>query len=241
MQPEPTGAAVALCEVTRSYRLGDGSTLCAADRIITTFSPGQTTAVLGASGSGKSTLLHLIGAVDRPDSGRITVDEVEITSLGRNALADYRASIGFVFQQFHLLPALTALDNVLAPLVARTVNFDKHDRARALLAAVGLSGREHALPAHLSGGQQQRVAIARALIHGPRLVLADEPTGNLDSTTAAGTLDLMYELQREGGTTLIIATHDHTIAERSDHILRIVDGQLRDGQVNPSTEAEIIT
>lgn len=219
------GVAVHLENVSKAYRLGDGSTLTAADDITLTIEPGQFTAVVGASGSGKSTLLHLIGAIDRPDIGTITVGKSDITALGRRDLADYRASIGFIFQQFHLLPALTVTDNILAPLVARKTSYDRHERACELVVAVGLAGRESALPSQLSGGQQQRVAIARALVAEPQVVLADEPTGNLDSHTAAEILDLLRSLQHDHGTTLVMATHDHNIAATADYTIHIRDGR----------------
>ncbi|UUZ60209.1 ATP-binding cassette domain-containing protein [Nocardioides sp. B-3] len=150
------GPAVSLRGVTKEYRLGDGSTLRAADAITHDIPSGVITTFMGASGSGKSTLLHLIGSIDTPDSGSITVAGTELSRLNRKQRADYRSRIGFIFQRYHLLPALTALDNVLAPLAARKVNFDKHDRARDLLSMVGLKGREDSLPSQLSGGQQQR-------------------------------------------------------------------------------------
>lgn len=219
------GVTVHLEHVSKTYRLGDGSTLTAADDVTLTLAAGRFTSVVGASGSGKSTLLHLIGAIDRPDHGTITVGEHDITTLNRRDLADYRAGIGFIFQQFHLLPALTVTDNVLAPLVSRKTDFDRHQRARDLIIAVGLTGRETALPSQLSGGQQQRVAIARALIAKPVLILADEPTGNLDSTTSAEITDLLTSLQRDHGTTLVMATHDLDLAHAADHIIHIHDGR----------------
>lgn len=219
-----TGSRVELSHVNKTYTLGDRSTLHAVDDATLTIPGGTLTALCGASGSGKSTLLHLMGAIDTPDSGTITVAGTEVTALRRNALADYRASIGFIFQQFHLLPALTVLDNVLAPLVARKTTFDRHERAAELLKAVGLNDRADSLPSQLSGGQQQRVAIARALISSPGLLLADEPTGNLDSTTAHEVLDLIAELQAARGTTVVIATHDADIAQRAHHVIRVTDG-----------------
>ncbi|OFE15181.1 ABC transporter [Humibacillus sp. DSM 29435] len=183
-------------------------------------------AVTGPSGSGKSTLLHLIGAIDRPDAGTITVDDTEVTTLTRGALARYRRGIGFVFQRYNLLPALTALDNVTAAVLPYPTDFDKKTRAAALLAQVGLAGRENSLPSRLSGGQQQRVAIARALIGRPRLILADEPTGNLDSHTGAEILALLLGLRDTEGVTIMIATHDPTIAAQADHTIHITDGQI---------------
>lgn len=183
-------------------------------------------AITGASGSGKSTLLHLIGAIDRPDGGTISVDGTDVTKIRRLRFAEYRRSIGFVFQRYQLLPALTALDNVIAPMLPIRVDFRKAERARKLLAAVGLEGREGALPAQLSGGQQQRVAIARALIGRPRLMLADEPTGNLDSTTGAEILELLGRLQVAYGMTMLIATHDQDVAVRADRVVRLRDGSV---------------
>jgi putative ABC transport system ATP-binding protein len=219
------GAAVRVEDLVKVYRLGDGSILTATDHITLDVQPGTTTAFVGSSGSGKSTLLHLIGAITRADSGTITVGGQLITGMRRRQLADYRATIGFVFQQFHLLPAFTALDNILAPVAGRRVDFDRHERAHELLADVGLAGREAALPSQLSGGQQQRVAIARALINDPRLILADEPTGNLDSTTAAEILQLLQDLQSRRGTTVMLATHDPDLAATCDQTIHIKDGQ----------------
>ncbi len=218
------GAVVTLDQVTKTYRLGDSSSLVAADDVTLTLAAGSRTALVGASGSGKSTLLHLIGAIDVPDSGTITVGEDVITSFSRRQLADFRATIGFVFQQFHLLAALSLLDNVAAPLVGRKVT-GKRRRALEALDAVGLADRAGALPAQLSGGQQQRVAIARALVVRPRLLLADEPTGNLDSHTADDILDLLGELHGRYGTTIVLATHDPDVAGTCDDLIRIVDGR----------------
>lgn len=220
-----SGARIRLEHVTKAYTLGDGSTLTAADDVTLDIPAGAFTCFTGPSGSGKSTLLHLIGAVDVPDAGTISVDDRTITAMNRRDLADYRASIGFVFQQFHLIPSLNLLDNVLAPLVERKTTYDRHDHARQLLNAVGLGNRTTAMPSQLSGGQQQRVAIARALVGRPNLLLADEPTGNLDSTTATEILDLLRSLQHDHGATLVMATHDPTIAATADHQVTIHDGR----------------
>ena len=173
-------------------------------------------------------MLHLIGAFERPDSGVITVNGTEVTALRGNALADYRRTVGFVFQRYNLLPALTALDNVLAPVLPYRTGWDKRDRARQLLAAVGLAGRERSLPSRMSGGEQQRIAIARALINTPALLLADEPTGNLDSATAAGILDLLARLRAEHHMTILLASHDPQVAARAERVIRLRDGAISD-------------
>ncbi|GLZ77752.1 macrolide ABC transporter ATP-binding protein [Actinorhabdospora filicis] len=200
--------------------------IAACDGVDLTVARGEVVALTGPSGSGKSTLLHLIGALDTPDEGVIEVGDVTVTSLRRKDLAGYRRSVGFVFQRFHLLPALTALENVLAPLVPYDVKRPDRERARCLLDAVGLKDRADALPSKLSGGQQQRVAVARALVGEPGLLLADEPTGNLDSATGEEIAELLLGLREERGTTLVIATHDEGFAGRCDRVVRVRDGRL---------------
>jgi putative ABC transport system ATP-binding protein len=219
-------ALVELVDVSKRYTLGDGSVLHAVRKASLEVEAGTRVGLVGASGSGKSTLLHLIGAIDVPDEGEISVAGTAITGLGRRRLADYRSGVGFVFQQFHLLPALSLLDNVTAPLVGRRSSRERNLRARMMLEAVGLSDRASARPDQLSGGQQQRVAIARALVVEPALILADEPTGNLDSATAAEILHLLGEVQEQFGTTLIIATHDQKVAASCDQVVAIRDGRL---------------
>lgn len=214
--------------VTKKYRLGDGSELRAVDDVTFNFEAASVTGVVGASGSGKSTLLHLLGAIDEPDAGTITVGDETITGYSRRRLADYRARVGFVFQQFHLLPALSAVDNVAAPLVFRLSTRERNERAMRMLTAVGLGDRADSRPEQLSGGQQQRVAIARALVVEPALLLADEPTGNLDSASAAEILEVLLEVQQRFSATLIIATHDSRVAEQCDRVV-----QVRDGRVEP--------
>jgi putative ABC transport system ATP-binding protein len=218
---------VDLEQVSKRYVLGDSSVINAADNVTLTIAPGTRTALVGSSGSGKSTLLHLIGAIDVPDAGRISVDGQEITGLSRRRLADYRAGIGFVFQQFHLLSALSVVDNVAAPLVNRCPLKESRSRALEMLDAVGLGGRRNSRPDQLSGGQRQRVAIARALVVRPTLILADEPTGNLDSATAAEITDLLAATQEQCGATLIIATHDQHIAQTCDVVMEVRDGRVR--------------
>ncbi len=220
------GALVELTDVTKSYAVGPDSHLVATDAVSLEIGSGSTVALVGASGSGKSTLLHLIGAMDIPDSGTIVVDGLRLSGLSRRRLAQFRRGIGFVFQRFHLLPALSVEDNVLAPLLPYRTGFDRRARARELLDAVGLAVRKDALPSRLSGGQQQRVAIARALINHPSLLLADEPTGNLDSTTGMEILDLLLELQGSTGMTVVLATHDPEVAARCARVVRLKDGSV---------------
>jgi putative ABC transport system ATP-binding protein len=227
-ESRPTaGAAVDLHDVSKRYDSGDRA-IDALDRVSLALEAGGLLAVTGPSGSGKSTLLHLLGAMDVADSGAIRVGDTEVTTLSRSGLVAYRRRIGFVFQRFHLLPALTAVDNVAAPLLPHRTSFDKHERARALLDAVGLAGREDALPAELSGGQQQRVAIARALVGDPILLLADEPTGNLDTRTGGAILDLLLELRAARGMTVVLATHDTILASRCERVVRLLDGRVLD-------------
>ncbi|MGP7999388.1 MAG: ABC transporter ATP-binding protein [Streptosporangiaceae bacterium] len=224
----PGDGALELRGVGKRYGTGQGGQVIAADHVSFTIEAGAFVAVTGASGSGKSTMLHLIGAIERPDSGVITVNGTEVTALRGAALADYRRTVGFVFQRYNLLPGLTALDNVLAPVLPYRTSWDKRARARQLLAAVGLAGRERSLPSQMSGGEQQRIAIARALINTPALLLADEPTGNLDSATATGVLDLLARLRAEHRITILLASHDPQIAARAERLIRLRDGAVVD-------------
>ncbi|HCG03252.1 MAG TPA: ABC transporter [Chloroflexi bacterium] len=229
----PGRGANAVVEAVAKRYATDRNVVAALDSVSFTADPGSLVAVMGPSGSGKSTLLHLIGAMDTADEGRIVVGDYEVTKLARREQPAYRRRIGFVFQRFHLLPALTALDNVAAPLLPYHVDFDKHERARTLLAGVGLGDREQALPSELSGGEQQRVAIARALVNEPFLLLADEPTGNLDSRTGAEIMELLLELRERHGMTVIVATHDAVVASACERIIRLRDGQVVDEMTVP--------
>jgi putative ABC transport system ATP-binding protein len=226
--PAPGSAALELRGVSKRYGTGTGGQVTAAGDVTFTIEAGAFVALTGASGSGKSTMLHLIGAIERPDSGTIISNGTDVTALRGAALADYRRTVGFVFQRYNLLPGLTALDNVLAPVLPYRTSWDKRQRARELLAAVGLAGRERSLPARMSGGEQQRIAIARALINTPPLLLADEPTGNLDSATAAGILDLLARLRAEHHITILLASHDPQIAARAERLIRLRDGAVVD-------------
>jgi putative ABC transport system ATP-binding protein len=188
--------------------------------------PGRVVAITGASGSGKSTLLGLMAGLDAPTTGRIVIDGTDITALGEEALARLRGEkIGIVFQFFHLLPSLTAYENILVPMeIAGTAGAPA--RARALLHDVGLAERGHHYPSQLSGGEQQRVAIARALANDPPILLADEPTGNLDSATGHQIVDLLVSVKQARGRTLILVTHDPELAGLADEILALRDGRL---------------
>jgi putative ABC transport system ATP-binding protein len=187
---------------------------------------GRVVAVTGPSGSGKSTLLGLIAGLDAPTAGRILIDGVDITALGEDALAKLRgAKIGFVFQFFHLLPSLTAFENVLVPMEIAGVR-RAGGRAASLLAEVGLTDRSHHYPSQLSGGEQQRVAIARALANDPPILLADEPTGNLDSATGHHIVELLLNIHRTRGTTLVLVTHDPELAALADVTVALRDGRI---------------
>ncbi len=185
-------------------------------------------AIVGASGVGKSTFLHIVGGLERPESGSILCGDVNVYSLSQERLARFRNErVGFVFQFHHLLPEFTALENIMMPALIRGDDRDSASlAAAALLGAVGLSARGHHRPGELSGGEQQRVAVARALVLNPSVVLADEPTGNLDSHTGEAIHDLIKKLNRERGITFIIVTHNDRLAMRADRIFRMADGVL---------------
>jgi len=188
---------------------------------------GEAVAIIGASGSGKSTLLGLLAGLDLPTAGKVHLDAVDIFTLDEDSRAALRGKIlGFVFQSFQLLPALTAIENVMLPLELSQQNKNAEAIARKLLERVGLAKRLNHYPKQLSGGEQQRVAIARAFATDPKLLLADEPTGNLDSATGIQIIDLMFELNREHGTTLVLVTHDEALSRRCSRQIRLADGKL---------------
>jgi putative ABC transport system ATP-binding protein len=212
---------------TRSF--GSNSTrVVALDALSLTIERGEFVAVFGPSGSGKTTLLQLLGALDRPTTGTVRFEGRPLEALGDAALAELRLrALGFVFQQFNLIPTLTAAENVEAALAPLTRSRSERRRViRHHLEAVGLGRRARHLPSQLSGGEQQRVAIARALARSPRVVLADEPTGNLDTRNGKAVLDLLAQLHRDLGMTLVLVTHDEWIADRADRVLRLADGRL---------------
>jgi len=214
-------------EVKKAYHIG--KVLVPAIRNISfNVEEGEFLTIFGPSGSGKSTLLHLIGCLDRPDEGRIIIDGADVLNLSDNQLAQLRLTkIGFVFQFFNLLPRLTALKNVMLPLIVAGVpDGESEKRAKEMLALVGLETRMKHRPAELSGGEQQRIAIARALMNNPKIVLADEPTGNLDTKTGWEIVQFMKRLNEEKGQTFIVVTHDPHIAEAADRIIYLKDGVI---------------
>lgn len=214
-----------LHEVSRTVTSGAGP-LTILHPTSFTIPRGRSVAITGPSGSGKSTLLGLLAGLDTPTTGHVLVDGVNITALGEEALARLRGEkIGIVFQFFHLIPSLTALENVLVPMELAGVA-DARTRATALLAEVGLQDRGHHYPSQLSGGEQQRVALARALANDPPLLLADEPTGNLDSATGQQVIDLLFSVNRRHGRTLILVTHDRELAAMADEAIALRDGRI---------------
>ena len=216
---------IQLNRVTKTVRSGTESLTILSD-VTLEIPEGQFIALTGASGSGKSTLLGLIAGLDAPSSGTILIDGDDITSMSDDGLAEIRsAKIGFVFQSFHLIPSLTAFENVLIPMEIRGVR-DARDRANELLREVDLSDRGHHYPAELSGGEQQRVAIARAFANKPRILLADEPTGNLDSKNGQHIFELMTGLHEQRGVTLVLVTHDHALAAAAQRQIVLKDGRV---------------
>jgi putative ABC transport system ATP-binding protein len=229
--------AYELVEASRDF--GERSAAVhALDGLDLTIDRGEFVAVFGPSGSGKTTLLQLLGALDRPSRGSVRFEGQALERLGDAALADLRLrALGFVFQQFNLIPTLTAAENVEAALAP--LGTSQHERGEAAaqhLDAVGLAARAGHLPSQLSGGEQQRVAIARALARSPRVVLADEPTGNLDSQNGEMVMDLLARLHRELAITLVLVTHDEWIAERADRVLRLADGRVASDSAQPVAE-----
>lgn len=226
---------IRLQSVVQRYRVADGVDVLALDRADVGIAPREVVAIVGPSGSGKSTLLRLIGGLESPTAGEIEVGGERVSEMSGRELVSYRRRVGFVFQRFNLLPALTAFENVLVPALPdrRSRGLDT-GRATELLNAVGVGHRADFFPSRLSAGEQQRVAIARALMNEPRLVLADEPTGSLDSRASSAIMDLLLELRQSHGVTLLVATHDPLVAERADRTIHLRDGKIDRSAPSPT-------
>ena len=224
--------------LTRHYHVGK-STVAALSNVDLTIPHGEFTALVGPSGSGKSTLLNLIGGLDRPSAGEVHVDGLSLSAAAEPQLVRYRRErVGFIFQSFNLLPTFSAVENVESPLVlAEVPRRERRQRAEELLASVGLAQRTTHRPNELSGGEKQRVAIARALANRPLLLLADEPTGNLDTKTGGAVLDLLCNLLKANGLTMIMVTHDPEVAARADRIIHLRDGCIQHIETTRKTEA----
>ncbi len=224
---EQTRSIVTATDLERTYYLGEP--VHALDGVSLSLPVGSYTAVMGPSGSGKSTLMNMLGCLDTPDKGTVRINGESVTEMSNGERATLRGTeIGFVFQTFNLMPRLTAAENVTLPMVFnKDVDADRRERAETLLGRVGLGNRLDHQPSELSGGQRQRVAIARALVNEPTLVLADEPTGNLDTETGDEIMSLFQELNNEGRTILMV-THERHIAEHADRIVHLVDGQIEE-------------
>jgi putative ABC transport system ATP-binding protein len=225
-------ALIRVHDLHRDFVMGD-QTVHALDGITAQVGAGEFIAIMGPSGSGKSTLLYLLGGLDRPTEGQIHVRDQEITTLDENELARYRQrEVGFIFQSFHLVPTMTALQNVEFPMVfASVAPKARRERAAALLERVGLGDRMAHKPTELSGGQQQRVAVARALVNDPAIILADEPTGNLDTTTGGEIMALLSRLNREEGRTIVVVSHDEAVTQYTTSTLHLLDGRLLEQEV----------
>ncbi len=221
----PTSSILRVHNVTKTYQNGS-RTLTVLHEVSFSLAEGTTCAIVGPSGSGKTTLLGLCAGLDRPTSGDVYVAEHHLNGLSEDQLAAVRnESVGFVFQSFQLIPTLTALENVMIPLELRG-DHHVHTQAEHLLQRVGLGDRQHHYPVQLSGGEQQRVALARAFIHQPRILFADEPTGNLDEDTGEQITQLLFSLNQDTGTTLVLVTHDMELAQRTQRIIRLRGGKV---------------
>jgi putative ABC transport system ATP-binding protein len=220
-------ALIEAIDLNKLYVLGD-STIHALDGVSTQIHAGEFVSIMGASGSGKSTFMNVIGCLDQPTSGTYLLEDIDIGKLNRNELADIRnKKIGFVFQVFNLLSRTSAAENVELPMLYNgTTPADRKDRARTMLKALGLEGRESHFPNQLSGGQQQRVAIARALVNHPSMILADEPTGNLDTKTSIEIMELFVKLNEDSQITVVLVTHEPDIAQYGKRIIRFSDGHI---------------
>jgi ABC-type lipoprotein export system ATPase subunit len=210
--------------LTRSYQLGKNQ-LAVLNDINLSIAKGEKVFLCGPSGAGKTTLLYTLAGLERPQEGQVIIDGTDLYALSRSAQARFRNQrMGYIFQNYHLLPELTALENVMVP--GAIGGLDQRDAAKAALERVGLQHRLDHLPTELSGGEQQRVAIARAIVHQPDLLFADEPTGNLDSRNSAAIMQLLLELVQENSSTLVVVTHDPSLAKKGDRLLTLQDGRL---------------
>jgi putative ABC transport system ATP-binding protein len=235
----PAEPVIELQNIVKTYELG-GTVVRALDGVTLSIDQGEFLAIMGASGSGKSTLMNIVGCLDLPDSGSYRLSGVAVSGLSPDDLARVRGrKLGFVFQGFNLLPRSTALENVELPLIyAGAPTAERRERSRASLAAVGLAGREDHRPNQLSGGQQQRVAIARSLVNDPEVVLADEPTGNLDSRTSGEIMDIFSRLNSERGITIIVVTHEPDVATHTRRRVVFRDGRIIEDVRGPGRRAE---
>ena len=228
---------LAIRNLTKEYRSGGGA-LAVLRNVSFDVAAGETLAIVGPSGSGKTTLLGLLAGLDTPTTGAVLLDGTDLARLDEDARARLRGDrVGFVFQSFQLVPTLTALENVQVPLELRGIR-DTTARARDLLDRVGLGGRTHHFPTQLSGGEQQRVAIARAFVNRPRVLFADEPTGNLDGATGTRIVELLEQLNREDGTTIVLVTHDPSLAARLGRSIRLADGVVIEDTGAPDRQVE---
>lgn len=221
---------IKLQHVVKSYKLDDDVIFTAVKDVSLEIKQGEFTSIIGPSGSGKSTLMHIIGLLDQPTSGSIFIDDKDVSKLNDNELSSLRNTfVGFVFQQFNLINKLTVMENILIPTIytRSKLDYDPIEKARYLLKRFGLETKEKSFPNKISGGQQQRVAIARALIMNPKLILADEPTGNLDTKSGAEILKLLHELHENEKITVVIVTHDPNIAKQTNRKIEIQDGEIQ--------------
>lgn len=221
---------IKLKNVNKSYKLDDDVVFTAVKDVSLEIEQGEFSSIIGPSGSGKSTLMHIIGLLDQPTRGSIFIEGKDVSKLNDNELSSLRNTfVGFIFQQFNLINKLTVLENILIPTIYTRSNltYDPVVKARYLLKRFGLESKEKSFPNKISGGQQQRVAIARALIMNPKLILADEPTGNLDTKSGAEILKLLHELHENEKITVVIVTHDPNIAKQTNRIIEIVDGEIQ--------------
>jgi putative ABC transport system ATP-binding protein len=228
-RPDASDVIIRLERIHKVYQLGDDIEVHALRGVSVEIRRGEFVAIMGPSGSGKSTMMNIIGCLDHPTRGRYFLEGVDVSTVNRSGLADIRnRSVGFVFQSFNLVPRTSAQENVELPLVYAGVSAgERARRARAALAEVGLTGREGSMPNQLSGGQQQRVALARALVNNPSIILADEPTGALDTRTSLEMMEIFQRLNRERKLTLIIVTHESDIAQFAERIIQFRDGRIR--------------